>query len=346
MALPLRKIVNVLISVFLVGVASLFIYESISRPRILIVHSYNSADPWVKDVNIGLMRVLEKKGSYSLRWQYMGLNNYPDAQSRRTATNTVKQTIEEWKPNILIAIDDEAQDLVARDYVNHPSIKVVFAGVESDIIGYRYLGAQNVTGVIELKPLMAYRNALIEIAKLNNYGAAPLLFSIADKSASANFDHTQIKSFDWKPMRLVDSVQVGTYDEWQEKILQVGKQVDFIMISSYRELARSATDPKLVPPEEVVSWTEANTKVPVIGTSALNVEDGGSLAIGVSPFEQGQLAARMALVIIDSNKNYDGVPVVTGQQFIVATRMEELKKKHIRIPAMYEAFARAIGKNL
>ncbi len=340
-----RRIVNVLISAFLAGVAVLFIYHSINRPRILILHSYDSAYPWVRDVNVGLMRVLGKKASYSLRWQYMDLKLHPDPVSRRAAGITAKRIIEQWSPDVLITLDDDAQELVARDYVNHPRIKVVFAGVQGDLGDYGYVGAENVTGILEQKPLMAYRTALLDIVRLNNYENAPRLLNIADKSPSVTFDEAHIRNFDWKPVRLVDSVQVGTYAEWQKKIQQAGQQVDFIMVSNYRNLARSATDPKLVPAKEVMTWTEANAGIPVIGTNGFNVEDGGTLAIGVSAFEQGQVAGRMAVDIIDFNKRPNTLPVITGRQFVVAMRVEAFKKKLIRIPAMYEAFARGTGNN-
>lgn len=345
MSSPRRRVVNALISVFLVGVVALFIYHSVNRPRILVLHSYDSAYPWVRDVNVGLMRVLGKKGSYSLRWQYMDLKLHPGPESRRAAGITAKRIIEQWNPDVLIAVDDDAQDLVARDYVNHPRIKVVFAGVQADPAKYGYVGVENVTGIIEQKPLAAYRTALLDIAKLNNNVQAPRLVNIADKSASVTFDDIYIKKFDWKPIRLVDSILVGTYEEWQQKILRAGQQADFIMVSNYRRLARSAADPKLVPASEVMSWTEANAKIPVIGTNSFNVEDGGTLAIGVSPYEQGQVAGRMAVDIIDFNKKPNALPVLTTRQFVVAMRVDAFRKKNIRIPAMYEAFARGTGNN-
>lgn len=345
MTLLRQRIINVLISVFLLGVAALFIYHSINRPRILILHSYDSAYPWVRDVNIGLMRVLGKKGAYSLRWQYMDLKLHPGAESRRSAGITAKRIIEQWNPDVLIAVDDDAQDLVAKYYAHHPRIKVVFAGVQGDLADYGYVGAENVTGILEQKPLMAYKTALLDIAHLNNYDHAPRLLNIADKSASVVFDDVHIRKFDWQPVQLVDSLLVETYAEWQQKIREADQQADFIMVSNYRKLARSATDSTLVPAKEVMSWTEANAKIPVIGTNSFNVEDGGTLAIGVSPYEQGQVVGRMAVDIIEFNKKPNALPVLTTEQFVVAMRVAAFKKKNLRIPAIYEAFARGTGNN-
>lgn len=345
MTMPKRRIVNILISLFLLGIATLFIYHSINRPRILILHSYDSDYPWARDVNVGLMRALGKKGTYSLRWQYMGLKQHPGPESRRTAGISAKSIIEQWNPDVLIAVDDDAQDLVARHYVNHPRMKVVFAGVNGDLVDYGYQNAENVTGILERKPLTAFKTAMLDIARLNNIGHAPRLLNIADNSPSIIFDEKNIRKFDWKPVKLVDSILVGTYGEWQQAILRAGQRADFIMISNYRKLARSATDATLVPAKEVMSWTEENAKIPIIGTNSFNVEDGGSLAIGVSPYEQGQVAGRMAVEIIDSNKKPNALPVVTTRLFVVAMRAEAVKKKNLRLPAIYEAFARGTNNN-
>lgn len=340
-----RTVVNVLISVFLVGVAGIFLYQSINRPRILILHSYDAAYPWVRDVNIGLMRVLEKKGSYSLRWQYMDLKISPSPASRRAAGITGRQIVDEWNPDVIIAIDDDAQDLVARYYVNHPTVKIVFAGLQGSLIDYGYVGAENVTGILEEKPLKAFRTALLDISKINNFRPVPRVLHIADKSPSVVFNDKHIKQFEWGPLAQGDSILVDNYVDWQKKVGEAGQQADYIMVSNYRKLARSATNPSLVPAREVMSWTEANAKIPVIGTNAFNVEDGGTLAIGGSPYEQGQVSARMAVDIIDFNKKPKAIPIQPTLQFVVAMRVEELKKKNIRLSPLYEAFARGTNNS-
>jgi ABC-type uncharacterized transport system substrate-binding protein len=340
-----RKIVNILITVFLLGVTALFVYQSVNRPRILILHSYDNAYPWVRDVNVGLMRVLGKKQSYSLRWQYMDLKLHPGTESRRMAGITARRIIDQWNPDVLIAVDDEAQDLVGRFYVNRPDIKIVFAGVNGEAADYGYDHADNVTGILERKQLAAFKTALLDIVKLSKLDHTPRLINIADQSPSLVYDDKNLKKFDWKPVQLVESDLVGTYPEWQKAVLDAGSRADFIMLSNYRQLARSSTDPTLVPPKEIMEWTEANTKIPVIGTNGFNVEDGGVLAIGVSPYEQGQVAGRMAVDIIDFGKKPKSLPVATTQQFVVAMRANELKKKNIRLPAIYEAFARGTNNN-
>jgi ABC-type uncharacterized transport system substrate-binding protein len=58
-----------------------------------------------------------------------------------------------------------------------------------------------------------------------------------------------------------------------------------------------------------------NTSLPSIGGWGFFVEDGGMVSTGVSPFEQGEESAKMAVEIIEKTK--------------------------LKLPKVYEAFARA-----
>jgi hypothetical protein len=117
-------------------------------------------------------------------------------------------------------------------------------------------------------------------------------------------------------------------------------QADFIVTTNYRGLARSAEDSTLVPPAEVAAWTEANARPVVVGTYGFWVEDGGALAIATSPYEQGEVAARMALQIVEG-VSPNTIPVRTTNQVIVFARGSALQRRGFVLPPIYEAFARA-----
>jgi ABC-type uncharacterized transport system substrate-binding protein len=118
-------------------------------------------------------------------------------------------------------------------------------------------------------------------------------------------------------------------------------RTDFIIITDYRKLARSATDHSLVPPREVVQWTLEHSSIPVIGTNGSFVEDGGYLAIATSPFEQGEVAARMMLDIIEKGVTPQDIPLASTKEFIVFMRKKGMRDIGLSLPRLYESFARA-----
>lgn len=84
-----------------------------------------------------------------------------------------------------------------------------------------------------------------------------------------------------------------------------------------------------------------NSKLPAMGCWGFNVEDGGMMAVAVSPYEQGELAAKMAVDIVDKKIKPIQIPIVTNRLYVIYLREELLKKYNMQVPLMYEAFARA-----
>ena len=74
-------------------------------------------------------------------------------------------------------------------------------------------------------------------------------------------------------------------------------------------LVDSSGSKRLTDPKEVVAWTEANSKLPLIGLNSYYAEDGGMLSIAASPYEQGEVAANMAIRILDQRSSPDTLSV-------------------------------------
>jgi ABC-type uncharacterized transport system substrate-binding protein len=118
-----------------------------------------------------------------------------------------------------------------------------------------------------------------------------------------------------------------------------------LITTNYRRIQETADDPKrLVDPAELVKWTEdATPKIPVIGTNGFYVEDGGMIALATSPFEQGEVAARMAVQILEKKKDPKSIPVQSTQEFIVYMRADRIRSNNFHTPRVYESFARAMN---
>lgn len=363
-----RRKLSILFAVlFVLGTLALAVHHNLTQKRVLILHSYDPSYSWTRDVSSGIRRVLDTYPEWLVRWHYMDLKRRPWPEARETAGAQARRVIEEFKPDVVIAVDDDAQALVGKYFVDDPHVNWVFAGVNGGVKDYGYVGAKNVTGVFERKQLDAVRDAMLasralaDPASANAAGndaataaPAPLrIMHLGDRSHSVKLDDALIRSFDWQPLQYAGSTLVKTYSQWQAAVLSAAERTDALFVSNYRRLVRydckidvdvkdCVDDPSLVSPREVVAWTEINSPVPIIGGNGFYVEDGGMFAIGPSGFEQGTDAARLAVRILAEGARPDSLTQLSTQEFVVFMRPTQMAIHNFRLPYLYEAFARAM----
>lgn len=331
---------KIVLGLFMAGALLLLGWYNVSKPSILVLHSYDPDYAWVRDINVGLNRVFDKKYLYQLRWYYMDTKRHPSDDFKASAGIAARHLIASTRPDVVIAVDDDAQQYVARYFVNDPHIKIVFAGVNREAADYHYDGASNVTGVLERLPVAAMAEAVASMAQFAGRGRPIRLAFLGDRSETVDGDASQVTHHGWAPLQLGAVRQVDTWPAWQAAVRTLAADHDVLLVSGYRRLRRSASDPALVPAREVVDWTESHAPLPVISFNGFYTEDGGMLAIGTSPYEQGELAARRALQIALEGRPAASLPVLTGSQFIVGMRGAPLRARGVALPRVYEAAAR------
>lgn len=331
---------HLLLLIFLIGTTIFLISYVVHKPRILILHSYATDYAWVKDVSVGLKRVLDNK-SYTIRWHYMDTKRHPYKEYMERAGATARNIIREWEPHVIIAIDDDAQKYVAQHFNNDPFIKIVYAGVGSEPKDYGYDKARNVTGILERMPLDAIKEFVMKVHESLGHKHAPRIIHITDISSAGEGNRNYLLNYNFYPVKLVESIQAFTFNDWKNAVKSAEGRADFLMFTNYHTIRRSREDQRIVPPKEIVEWTEQNTNLLTFNAWGFFVMDGGMMSIGVSPYEQGEVAGKMAIDLIDHKKNPRDIPIQQTQQFIVYLRPARLKEKGIKLPQIYEAFARA-----
>ncbi|SDU58463.1 ABC transporter substrate-binding protein [Desulfobacula phenolica] len=342
-----QQISLVLSIILLLALVTTAIIFNTKKPRIMVLHSYDTSYSWTRNVDKGLRRELNKYHDYSILWHYMSTKKHKDRMWLQRAGIIARKKIKEWEPDVLIIIDNLAQELAGRYYVNHPRIKIVFAGINGSIEPYGYDKAANVTGILENRPCHAFRELIAAIEKKKNADNPEhtekkiRIRYLLDSSSSVLGDKRYIDQFDWNPLIYTGSFIAENYAQWQEEVLSSADKTDYVFITNYRQLSRSETDHELVPPKEVMTWSEKNSPVPIIGLNPFNVEDGCMLSIGVSPYEQGETAGHMAEKILKKNITPAEIPIVPNRQFIIAMRKSAILKRGVVLPDIYEAFCRA-----
>jgi ABC-type uncharacterized transport system substrate-binding protein len=335
-----------IIGLFLAGAMTLFVWYNMSRKTVLVLHSYATDYSWVRDVDTGINRVLKHKSLYSVRWYYMDTKRHPSNEYKNSAGTAARSVIEKMQPDVIIAVDDNAQQYATRYFLNHPKINIVFTGVNNEASDYGFDKANNATGVLERLPLAALRETLQISTSFKNLRRPIRIAYLGDQSETVKGDEKQVQRFDWTPLQLSADRLVDSFPKWQAAVAELAKQADVIYVTGYRGLRRSDTDASLVPPKEVVAWTESHSKIPIIGGNGFYTEEGGMLAIGTSPYQQGEAAAEMALQILLDGKRSSDIPIISSTQFIVSMSAAKMKARGFELPQVYEAAARTGDKYL
>lgn len=327
---------------FLIVIATIAVTYNINKPRIMILHSYHPDYAWTRDVNVGIERIAKDWGRYRVIWHYMDTKKHHDQRWRLQASLIAKRAIENAEPDVLIIIDDLAQKLVGKDYVNHPNIQIVFAGVNGSIEPYNYQNANNVTGIYERKQLQAIKETVLTLEQnREQVRDHPRLAYIIDESTSLKQGLPYFESFDWQPLNFLKPIHAKTYNEWKTAVKGIDQEADYLLIANYRKVRLSHDNPEVPPPHEIMTWTENNSPIPVIGVNVFNTEEGAMISVGVSPYEQGEVAASMAERIIKENISASAIPIQNNKHYVVAMNNKALKKRGIVMPSIYEAFGRA-----
>lgn len=335
----MRRLVLAAMALFFVVTGAFVVWENYHKPRLMVLHSYGPDYVWTRDVNEGLKRVLGKNYWLTVRYHYLHTNLFNGKDELRRASLAARQAVEQFRPDVLLAIDDHAQELVGKYYVNDPRLKIVFAGTNGEIAQYGYEQANNVTGIRERKQFKAVQEMLTSLGQ--QLGHPARLAHLADKAFSSSADSVEAAKFAWSPQVYVGSFQVADFPAWQKKALELSGQVDFLLVSGYRQLPYGDGSKGFVPPEQVLAWTLAQVEAPIIGLNVFNSQDGAMISLGVSPYEQGEVAAQMAFDLLHGSKTLADLPIRQASQYVVSMSRKGLERYKTKPPQVFEAFARA-----
>lgn len=329
-----KKIIGPII--FIIFTVS-FLYSVISKtPKVLILHSYNADYIWTYLLDKNLALGLKKRQNIRVKTFYM---NSKFVYNRATELSSLK-IIQQYDPDIILAFDDNAQTFLSKYYLDS-DIKIVFAGVNSDVEKYNYIGNQNITGVFERKPFSGIKFVLQELNKHyktpNNNNIALLV----DGSNSNKKDSEFLKDKQWDNFNFKTYV-VSSFAQWKKFILSMpNRDIDYLLLSGYRKLTTVKINgiQEYADYADVVSWTKDNTKIPIMALNVFSAKDGFALAIGSSAYEQVYTALDMIDKIIESNIKPYTIPYKYPEFYSISINKTALSESQYSIPKFLEAFA-------
>lgn len=274
--------------------------------KVLFVDSYHEGYAWSDSTLAGVQSVIDSSGA-ELRIVRMDTKRKKTDDDKLAAAEMVKRTIEEFKPDVVIASDDNASKFVIKPYFVGSSTPFVFCGVNWDASGYGF-PASNVTGMVEVAAVDELFNFLGKLTdgKRIGYIAAKVLTT---EKELKNIEKTFGMKF--SEVRYAD-----TASEWQAQFKELQGKVDILLVGN-------AAGADGWDDDAMARFVEQNGKV-ISGAIHGHMKRFALVGYTKLGEEQGEWAAKTALRILDGTSP-SAIPIARNTQgrLIVNARVAE-----------------------
>ncbi len=262
--------------------------------KVLVVMSDDASSPWETEIKTGIETVLTNPND--IRYVYMNTKNNPQGGGQKA--KEAYSLYEEFAPDGVISVDDNAQALFVvpylRDKVRTP---VIFCGVDAELETYRY-PALNVSGVLE-RPQNAIDSVVFAremVPTIRTFGY------IANDSPEAKEILKYLQSKAAKcPISFVDFKFPRTFGEAVLMTEELKERCDLLFIPMMQNMPDKYG--KEIPEKEAVSVLTEIFGKPTAASSESNVRYGALCAVVRTGREQGKIAGEMLM------KAMSGTPV-------------------------------------
>ncbi|MBD3371147.1 MAG: hypothetical protein GF403_00335 [Candidatus Coatesbacteria bacterium] len=292
---------------------------------ILIVHSYHEGYAWVDDINDGFAARLDElklvEGEdYTLEHFYMDTKRIA-AEEYAAAGKSALEKVDELGADIVVAVDDNAQEYMVKELHGRDDVDVVFCGVNNDpvekygIVDTYEKPGGNVTGCLERERFVGTVALLREMVS----GVASVAFVYDDGTTAPPVVERMKQSATELGVEVTYERSVGTLADWRAAVVEAAETADFIHLTVYHTIDDEAGEH--VNENDVLAWTVENSPVPLTGTWDWSVEGGALCAEAINGINQGREAADLVQLIFNGREpatisiveNVDGERMINSE---------------------------------
>jgi ABC-type uncharacterized transport system substrate-binding protein len=263
--------------------------------KILHIDSYHAGYEWSDRLTKGIADTLKNTGVIYKDYK-MDCKRNENEEFQKKAALRAKAVIEEFKPDVVIASDDNAFKYLIMPYYKDAALPIVFSGINWDasIYGVPY---KNTTGMIEI----AYIGELVTYLK--GYSKGNRIGFLSSETLTAHKNANAFKKY--VGLTFVEQVYVKTFEEWKKAFKELQTQADILILENNAGISEWNND-------EARKYVEENIKIP---TGAINPWITNYALIGVMeiPEEHGEWPARTALRILDGTPP-SAIPIVKSKK--------------------------------
>jgi ABC-type uncharacterized transport system substrate-binding protein len=294
------------ISAMLVAVAAAAHAQVAAGKKILFIDSYNEGYPWSDGIWKGVQSAVKASGA-TVEAVHMDTKQHPSEEAKKAAAARVVAEIEKFKPDILIASDDNASKYVIVPTYKDKDIPVVFDGINWDASMYGY-PCRNVTGMLEVSAL----GALVE--DLKKYSKGPRVGFLASDNET---NRKEVAASDKKFNLALNAAFVTKFADWKQKFVELQETNDILIVDVFEGIQDFNKD-------EAKAFVQKSTKI-ITGSTYEDLAEYSALSMAKIPEEQGKYAANTALLVL-MGKKISEIPIVANKRFMMIANMKLLRK--------------------
>ncbi len=265
--------------------------------KILFINSYHAGYAFSDDIMDGIESTLKDK-DIVLKTFFMDTKRNHSESDIGQKVEEVLTAIEGFKPDLIIASDDNAVKYVIAPYFKDKKIPVVFCGVNWSVEQYGF-PVSNITGMIEVVPL----TEAIDTMKAY-YPNCQKMMLLAENTTSELKNVELLSSIYENAGLKVDYALVEDFKSWKGKY-KAGQDYDLILISSNGAI-------KNWNEEEAISFVKENTLKPSFTCNDFMMPY-SMFGLTKVPKEQGIWAGQTALEILNGNSPAE-IPMIRKSQ--------------------------------
>lgn len=256
--------------------------------KVLVVYSYHKGYVWTDLIQKGISAALAPSGA-EVETVYLDAKRHPAPEAVRKAAKAAWGKLDAFKPDLVLAADDQAQEYFARDAASSGKAKVVYCGINGEPGKYGY-PSKNAVGIVE----KVYARELGQLLSSLRENVRTVVV-LSDKNSSSSLALQQISAEKNLPFKIAAVVQTGTLAEWKKAVMYWRGKTDAILVADYAALRDGDG---LADMTATMEWTAANVQIPVAALHDFAVRDGALCGVSVSAYAHGFAAGRLAADVL------------------------------------------------
>lgn len=280
--------------IFVLGISWVSMAADLKGKKVLFVDSYHEGYGWSDGITQGIQEVLSSSG-VELKTFRMDTKRNASEAFKKEAALKAKAEIEAFKPDVVIAADDNASQFLVMPYFKDAALPVVFCGVNWDaaVYGYPY---KNTTGMVEVTPVPQLIEQLAPFAEGSRIGFLGPDIVTAKKEA----ENVQ-KAFGME----LTTYFAADYADWKKGFARLQQDMDMVIIDSDGGLYKDHAD-------EMKTFVESSTKKPT-GASYDFMAPYALITFAKIAQEQGRWSGEAAVKILSGTSPAD-IPIVKNKE--------------------------------
>ena len=296
--------------------------------EILLLHSYNSGLKWSDGITSGVKEVFDKYPNYELTIEYMDSKKIDTKEYLQTLTSLYEKKFSNRKYDVIITADNYAYEFALQNHKKlFNSSNIVFCGVENFVKSSIPKDLEKyITGVVEYKDIKNNIKLIKELIPNLN-----IIYIISDSAYSSLAIKEQIlediKEFE-KDTKIIFDNQIDM-DTLSQKVNSLPQNSAVLFTSLYKD-----KNEKYITYSQIRDFFNSS-KYPVFALNKIHLGEGIVGGIMVNPLEQGLIAAKKSVELIEGKKpNEIDISIPNSKYYFDNNILKKYKIDSSKIPIL------------